>query len=233
MILIITNIIDEHAPELLKKFPVGEAALITSRELSNTLLQVNVNHFKKFRISIDGNVLSAKDITGVITLIPSIMPQELIHIEEKDRNYVCSEMNAFLIYFLSQLKCLKVNEPSCNCLSGTHYDMVYWSSLAASLNIPVFPFTLKDNCLSVSYFNKNCKTIKIAGVGKEISIENGNECAGYFSALKSKIGLSFLSASFVTEDDKNYRLASVSTLPDITLPSMQHAIVNYFLKEGQ
>ena len=233
MVLIITNIIDENAPVLLKKFPAGEATLITSRELSNTLLSINVSHFENLRIRIDGNELSVKDIKGVITLIPSIMPQELIHIEKKDRNYVCSEMNAFLIYFLSELKCIKVNEPSCNCLSGFNYDMVYWSYLAESLSIPVFPYRLKNNHLTVSYFNNNCKTIRMAGVGKEINNANDNDCCRYFSALKSKIDLSYLSASFITEDEKHYRLANVSTLPDITLPSMQDAIVNYFLNEAQ
>ncbi len=232
MILIITNIIDENAPSLLKKFPKGEAVMLTSRVLSDTLLNVNVNDFYNLRIKIDGNELCVKDITGVVTLIPSIMPQELIHINEKDRDYVCSEMNAFLIYFLSELKCLKVNKPSCNCLSGFNHDMIYWSHMAESLKIPVFPYKLKDNHLTISYFNKNCKTIRMAAVGRVINNDE-NECSKYFTALKSKIDVPCLSADFITEDDKHYHLAGVSTLPDIRVPSIQDAIVNYFLNEIQ
>ena len=67
---------------------------------------------------IGGQVLPVADITGVLTRLPAVQPEDLAHIATADRDYVASEMTAFLIAFVSALPCRVLDRPSAGALSG-------------------------------------------------------------------------------------------------------------------
>jgi hypothetical protein len=88
---------------------------------------------------IGGSTVKVSDISGVLTLRPCVFAEELAHIFAGDRAYVAAEMNAFLIAFLSKLKCPILNRPTPLCLSGPNWRLEQWVKAAASLSIPVVP----------------------------------------------------------------------------------------------
>ena len=84
-------------------------------------------------------VLAQKEITGVLTLLPCVFEQELVDIAPADRSYVAAEMTAFLLFWLSRLRCPVLNRPTPTCLSGPYWRREKWISVAAQAGISVQP----------------------------------------------------------------------------------------------
>jgi hypothetical protein len=84
-----------------------------------------------------GRAVPVAEITGVLTRLQSIRPDMLGHIDTADRDYVASEMTAFLIAFISTLRCKVLNPPSAGALSGPGWRQEQWIQAAARAGIPV------------------------------------------------------------------------------------------------
>ena len=59
-----------------------------------------------------GEPVPASAIAGVLTRLPSVTDHDLTHIAPSDRAYVAAEMTAFLLAWLTALKCPLVNRPT-------------------------------------------------------------------------------------------------------------------------
>jgi hypothetical protein len=88
---------------------------------------------------VGGREVASVEITGVLTRLPGIWEQELLHIVPADRAYVAAEMTAFLVSWLSGLTCPVLNRPTPSCLSGPYWRLEQWVHAAAQIGIPVRP----------------------------------------------------------------------------------------------
>src|SRR5215470_3914908 len=98
MILVLSNLANECAPEMVKHFPSGTAMLVQASEFHKIVkLGVRVDNFEDSKILLNSRAISVKEISGVLSTISCFYPQEFFYIQESDRQYVCTEMNAFFI----------------------------------------------------------------------------------------------------------------------------------------
>ena len=81
----------------------------------------------------------SSQIGGVLVRLPRISAEELRHIEAADREYVASEMTAFLAVWLSSLSCPVLNRPAPDCLFGSNWRPEHWVRLAAQVGLLVRP----------------------------------------------------------------------------------------------
>jgi hypothetical protein len=88
---------------------------------------------------VDGQVVAVEEISGVLIRLPYVFEQELLHIVPGDRAYVAAEMQAFLISWLSRLKCPVLNRPTPSYLLGPNWRPQQWVYTAAQVGIPVRP----------------------------------------------------------------------------------------------
>jgi hypothetical protein len=59
----------------------------------------------------------------------------LEHIVTEDREYVAAEMAAFLLAWLTELKCPVINRPSTTCLCGPGWSAAQWEQAAVQAGI--------------------------------------------------------------------------------------------------
>jgi hypothetical protein len=141
---------------------------------------------------IGGKEIPTRYIEGVLTRLTYITHHELPHITLKDREYVASEMMAFLVSWLSFLRCPVLNRPSTPiCLCGPNWRQEEWIHAASKVGIPVlrterrrkagkqpFPTTSKDSAIQVggiSSINKSDESNNNNSHRKvNTSIINGN-----------------------------------------------------------
>lgn len=227
MILVVANLTDETAQDLVQLFPKGAASLFTAQSLSHSGLATYTNQFADSFITINEIKIPFSSITGVITLIPVFFDWELIQIQKEDRGYIASEMNAFMTYFLTRLCCPKLNSPSASYLSGHNWRREHWIKIASHLQIPVQPFTYDSKKNKVSYLSDvNIITITVIGnqhfgTSNEILIQYAFQLAKYTK-------LELLQVTFIENDKGDTSFFSASQFPDLESNLMQRAIVNYF-----
>lgn len=88
---------------------------------------------------VEGVAIPASVLRGVITRLAAIAPTRLPHVAVADRDYVASEMSAFLGAWLSTLACPVVNRPFVPSLSGPAWCREHWAKLALDLDVPAAP----------------------------------------------------------------------------------------------
>lgn len=86
-------------------------------------------------IVVDGVELPEKIVAGVVTTLPCVSRHDLPHILEHDRDYVAAEMTAFLLAWLSELRCPVIERPSPSSLTGSGLRDWQWIALARGLGI--------------------------------------------------------------------------------------------------
>jgi hypothetical protein len=84
-------------------------------------------------------LIPQRQVTGVLTRLPTVTDDELIEIAPQDRGYVAAEMAAFLLFWLSRLSCPVLNRPTPMCLAGPFWRAEKWVHAAARAGIPVQP----------------------------------------------------------------------------------------------
>lgn len=91
---------------------------------------------------VQGELVATREIRAVITRMPAVAPAELVHVHEDDRMYAASEIGAFLLAWLSSLRCPVLNRPEpCN-LGGRAWTMADWITCARSIGVAAAPLSL-------------------------------------------------------------------------------------------
>jgi hypothetical protein len=116
-----------------------EVGVLTPRDLSVAGWRQRLNSMESGIVVVDRKLVPQREITGVLTLLPRVVEQELVDIVPGDRRYVASEMTAFLLFWLSRLKCPVLNRPTPTCLAGPYWREEKWVRVAAQAGIPVRP----------------------------------------------------------------------------------------------
>jgi hypothetical protein len=137
MLLVVASRYDETAASLAARWTAHDAVVATPSDLSRAGWQLSLGDQAPTTAAVDGRVVDHREIDGVLTRIPGIWAPELADIDPAEREYVASEMTAFLLAWLSGLDCPVVNPPTPSCLSGPYWRPERWLAAAAELGIPV------------------------------------------------------------------------------------------------
>ncbi len=86
---------------------------------------------------IEGTPYRSSEIRGVLVRLPSVLAADLPHIVVSDRDYVASEMTAFLVYWLNALGTPVLNRPTPRSLLGPGWFPEHWIYYAAQAGMRV------------------------------------------------------------------------------------------------
>jgi hypothetical protein len=230
LILLISNIANEAAPAFINSYPAGAVSLITASNFNHSFKAgISVNKFSSSSLVINDHEISPDDISGVITTVPGFSPLEFYYINPADKDYVCAEVNSFVNYFLSELKCKKINPPTRKSLSGLGLQKIEWITITRKLNVPVQPFTVKNGKYEYLLRPDQRHTVSCTIINNRM-MENEipERVHGYMKLLSGEFPLPYLRCYFSTSDDRNFNLLEIDSIPDITIPQNRDALMNYF-----
>jgi hypothetical protein len=137
MLVVLASAHDHTAREIVKCWGFSRAALCVPADLSQPGWCHRVGAPDASRAVVDGRVLPASAIRGVLTRLWQVPAQELAHIALSDRPYVAAEMTAFLTAFLLDLPGRVLNKPAASTLSGPGWRREQWVRAASRAGIPV------------------------------------------------------------------------------------------------
>lgn len=89
------------------------------------------------RCVIEGTPHRSSEIRGVLVRLPSVLATDLPHIVVSDREYVASEMTAFMVYWLNALGKPVLNRPTPRSLLGPGWFPEHWIYYAAQAGMRV------------------------------------------------------------------------------------------------
>lgn len=139
MIVIFASRFDKKASSLAERWKQYDASLLTCDDLSVSGWRHFFNDERTNFAVVNGRVVKASDIDGVLIRWPGVFAPELIQIAAHDRDYVASEMVAFLVSWFTSLNCPVINKPTPVNLTGPAWRLEQWTYAAAQLGIPVKP----------------------------------------------------------------------------------------------
>jgi hypothetical protein len=139
VIVVVASSLSRAAHSTVRRWGADRAAVLTCEDLS-------VPGWRHYDASdgpatavIGGRLIPLEEISGVVTCLPGISELELLHIIADDRAYVAAEMTAFLLAWLTALRCPVVNRPSPMSLTGPFWRREQWMSLAHRAGLRVVP----------------------------------------------------------------------------------------------
>jgi hypothetical protein len=139
MLLVVASRQDQNANELVARWAPRRATLLACEDLCHHGWQFDPGNPERGWLVAGGSVMAVSGITGVLTRRRHIFGVELTEIAIEDRPYVAAEINAFLVAWLSSLRCPVINRPSGISLCGPSLRAEQWVCLAASVGIRVKP----------------------------------------------------------------------------------------------
>ncbi|MBD2412111.1 hypothetical protein FACHB389_03580 [Nostoc calcicola FACHB-389] len=176
---------------------------------------------------VGGVTIGLDQITGVLTRLPSIFEQELLHIIPEDRGYVAAEMNAFLISWLSSLKCPVLNRPTPTYLLGPAWRPEQWVYAAAQLGIPVRPVRRQSSLLaSVRPQVMEKPAVKVTVVGDRCLGEVEKLLASHARRLADAAQVDLLTVNF-SSSESSAELLGADLWADISAPNVADAILEF------
>lgn len=131
MILVLAHGRDLPARRWVDAWSAHDARLVTPADLSRPGWQHYVGDSGPEFAVASGQTISVPEIRGVVTRIPWVMPDDVPHVTADDRGYVASEINAFLVAWLCELRCPVINRPAPGSLMGAPHSAEGWLALAA------------------------------------------------------------------------------------------------------
>jgi hypothetical protein len=139
MPVVLAHCDDQVAHALVERWATHNARLITPEDVSMVGWRYRPGAGHSARVVVDGNVIDAQAITGVLVRLPQVFEQDVLHIVEEDRAYVAAEMTAFLRAWLVSLPCRVLNRPTAMSLNGPLWRHERWIHTAAQLGCSVMP----------------------------------------------------------------------------------------------
>jgi hypothetical protein len=139
VIVILANRWDQTPGAIASRWAARDVAVLTAPDLSVAGWHQDLSGIEGGIAVAERKLIPKKEITGVLTLLPCVYEEELVDIASEDRRYVAAEMTAFLLCWLSRLKCPVLNRPTPTCLSGPYWRREKWVHVAAQAGIPVQP----------------------------------------------------------------------------------------------
>jgi hypothetical protein len=149
MIIVFAQEHDETAKNLVRRWKDRGARLMVSADLSRAGWSCTSRNPASSQYVIEGVRYDSSEIQGVLVRSPAVMASDLSHITSSDRSYVASEMTAFLVYWLTTLRCPVLNRPTPRSLCGPGWYPEHWIHYAAQAGLRVRPMSRSITLTSV------------------------------------------------------------------------------------
>lgn len=224
MILIVASNLDDQAKLLRAKWPIGKAILLSVDDLTSPGWEISSTNFSQSRFVAEGSTWSVKDVTGIINILPVISPYELFKIIKEDRQYVASELNAFLFYFLSKFQCQFLNKPSAFNLSGPFVKHDEWIKECIKASLPVYSMESLSNNLESEEDDLKSATF-LNGIVYADNLLDFNE---EIKALADNTGFNYFTIHFKQKKSKFF-FYTLCTYPDFSDERIFILLQQYFI----
>lgn len=141
MLLVLASRYDESARALVAAWADHPVRLLTPADLSRAGWRYSSCCPQSGTAVIGAQSIPVREISGVLTRLPSVYENDLIDMAAEDRAYAAVEMSAFLLAWLAALRCPVVNRPTPTCLSGPYWRRERWLYEASRAGIPVAAYS--------------------------------------------------------------------------------------------
>lgn len=235
MILVVANCRDQVAKRLVDRWSVHNACLMTPLDLSKSGWRYCVGDIDSSVAIAGGHKIAVQDIKGVLVRLSWIAWEDLNHIISRDRSYVAAEMRAFLISWLTALKCPVINRPTPVSLLGPGWCSEKWVYTATQLGIPVSTsrkladFTPNGPTTLDLQSENQSEDITVTVVGKRCFGAVNRTMAEHALSLAGAAGVEFIEARF---GYANYSFKGVSLYPETVTDEVAGALISYFQKNN-
>jgi hypothetical protein len=223
---------EKKARDLADRWTPWGGAVLTPEDLSVAGWQHLLGNPEDSEVVIDGQVVTAREITGVLTRLPYIPERELRRIAREDRAYVAAEMTAFLRSWLSGLRCPVLNRPTPTCLAGPGWRREQWVYAAAQLGIPVQPVAWHLDFEAGAPEDKSSPPdVTVTVVGARCLGTADDALATQARRLAGAAGADLLAVHF-SEAEAGFGLHSADPWANISSPEVADAVLEHFCEAG-
>jgi hypothetical protein len=136
MLIILASRSDASAAALARRWHEHGAQVVTCEALSRRGWVFDPATPTRGMLVVGDEPVPVRSVRGAVSLLSAVHPCELPHVVAQDREYVASEMMAFLVAWLSSLPCPVLNRPSPLCLAGPHLRREQWLWAATRVGLP-------------------------------------------------------------------------------------------------
>jgi hypothetical protein len=231
MIVILASRHDPTAPVLASRWAAHDAAVLTAADLSaagwhDPLAEAGVG-----TAVIAGRPVGVGVIRAVLVRLPWVSEDELPHVVAEDRSYVAAEMSAFLVAWLSRLRCPVVNRPSPVGLGGPSWRQEKWLHLAGRLGIPVRPLQRQVALAAADPppYTGECATVTV--VGSRTFGAADPTLGAHARRLADAAEVDLLAAHF-DGPAPGAPLVGVDPWPDVSPPEVADAVLDHLSHRG-
>jgi hypothetical protein len=182
-VLVVLASPDDHAARaLVARWGRERAGLLTCADLSHSgwRHELGTGGTGRSTAVVDGRLVETEAISGVLTLLPWVLPNELDQIIPGDREYVAQEMTAFLLAWLTQLPCPVLNRPTTTSLAGPSWPVERWRHLAAHAGLRAAPIRRRADPAA----SAGAEPLPVPAVASVTVI--GDRCVGDVPALAAQ-----------------------------------------------
>ena len=220
MLIILAARQDKTAWWLADRWEGHEAVVVSATDLSTSGWNLDFPSNGRSISNIARRKVMNQEIDGVLTRMARVYSHELDHIVPTDRQYVASEMTAFLLAWLSSLKCPILNPPTPDCLCGPGWRTEEWVQFAGRLGMSVSTVRRKssgggENSEIQSLCEVTVIGDKCFGSAAPRLIENAH-------TLAKAAGTSFLAVRF-TGSEADAAFVNASPWPRLDSPEVADA----------
>jgi hypothetical protein len=229
VLVVVAGSRDEKARDLAERWGSLDAAVLTPEDLSVAGWRHSPDDPELSRAVVDGRLVAAREITGVLTRSSHVSWWELTWISREDRAYVASEMTAFLRSWLASRGCPVLNPPSANCLSGPGWGQEQAVYVAAGLGIPVRPVEWRSEpSADVPASEPPSPDVTVTVVGGRCLGSPDRTLSEWTRSLAGVAGVDLLAAHF-EKSEAGTRLCGADPWPDVSSSEVADAMLGYFL----
>jgi hypothetical protein len=225
VIILLATRHDQIARSLAERWAAQGAALLTAPDLSEPGWNFHASARASDKAVVGGRVVTNQEITGVLTRLAVVDPDELDHVAPEDSVYIASEMTAFLLAWLSTLECPILNRPAPECLCGPAWCAERWIRFAAGLGIPVQSVRRDSRDDSSPGFEPSSASVTV--VGEQCFGFVDSSLANHARRLAVAAGVGLLEIRF-TSPERGGRFVSVNLCPDVSADDVAEAALEYF-----
>jgi hypothetical protein len=222
MILVIASRHDSAAQALVESWkPRAEVLVMDCSDLCTAGWRIYAGRDRPSVAVAEGKPVAEDQIDGVLTLIPCVSEADLTQIVPSERGYVAAEMQAFLIYWLSRLRCPVLNRPSSMSVAGPNWRSEQWHHVAARIIMPVRPLVTPPTIPAERV--PEAGDIVVTVVGKRIFGADSPILRRRAELLADTAGAALLEVHF-SADDADAEFTGASPWPDFSDAEVGEAI---------
>ena len=224
MYVIIASQVDDDAAHLASQLPEEEFRILTPSDLSRPGWSVVSGNDADSTFVAAGQQYQSRELRGVLCRLPCVFAPELVQISEQDREYVASEMTAFLRYWLFTLACPVLNPPTAGCLSGPNWRREQWNQAARDAG-------LRTQTLSRSTTGDGASvppTGSVTLIGQRPLGECPAALLDASRALCARAGVSLLSITFREDPANGFVFQGADTFPPLAGSRAAQLVVEHF-----